>query len=372
MSGIKIKNFTKIILITITWPFVIYSHNAFAFQTQYRSAHYLGRGDAGLASAEGGDAMFYNPAGIAQGDSNFKELFLVSPQIEGSDNLYDIYSKKNESDTAVINYIEQNPNRTTYGAAQNLSALVFKHFALGVMQRGEIAGDVQTNSTTNVTSLEIKSNMWKGGYVTVAQGLLNDHLLVGFTAKAVEKTQYDLKLDTTNVTSSLQTKSLQALFLDTERKGNSIGADFGAMLVLDKGTQTNIGIVLKNLGMDYQWNTEVGEKTPDSDSQEFNLGCSTSFGTKKSHVKLFADYRDVLNQNKEIDSKHIHAGLEYNLKNVLMLMVGMNDGALAYGGSLNFKVIRFEAGSYTESHLNLPNQDADIRYFGRISLGWVL
>ena len=50
----------------------------------YRSAYFLGRGDTGIATADDQEAIFYNPAGLAQGKGIYKRFVVGSPHVEFS------------------------------------------------------------------------------------------------------------------------------------------------------------------------------------------------------------------------------------------------------------------------------------------------
>jgi len=368
------KLFIRIIAMAILYNAFFPFEMAFAdpYQYQYRSARYLGRGDAGLASASGVDAIFYNPAGIAQGPNQFKELVIVSPQVEGSENVKTVYDKKQEGDKQALDYILQNKNEPFYLAGQNVDAVVFKKFALGAMQRGEINAVVKEDSSTGMPSVNINSNVWNGAYMTMAHDTLNGRLLFGVTGKFVQKREYNLNLTALQIDSQLQNNTLNQTFLDSERKGNALGADFGSMFIIDKDSETQLGVVFRNFGMDYKWVIPANGRAPDSDLQELNVGASTSFGTKKGRVKLFADYRDLFNLQNLHYTLHTHLGMEYNLENTLIVMFGLNQGYVTYGLGLNLKIIRIEVGSYTEEMGDRPGQIANTRYFGRVSLGWLL
>lgn len=368
--GLLIRIPTYICLLNILFSFEIVF--ADQFQYQYRSARYLGRGDAGIASAVGADAMFYNPAGIAQGSKQFKELLIVSPQVEGSENLQTAYDKRNEGDKQALEYILQNKNKPFYASAQNLSAVVFKKLGIGAMQRGVIDAEVKEDFTTGMPSVNVNGYIWNGGYVTIAQDVFNGHLLLGITTKYVQKRQFNLNLTALQIDSELQNTNFTELFKDSERKGDSFGADFGSMIIFHKETETQLGVVVRNVGMEYKWVIPPTGKGPDYDPAELNIGGTTSFGTKRGRVKLFADYRDVMNVQESHYSKHTHLGLEYNLENIFYVMAGLNQGYLTYGLGLSVKVVRVELGSYTEEMGGRPGQTPNTRYFARLSLGWLL
>lgn len=343
------------------------------FKYQYRSARFLGRGDAGIASVNGGDAMFYNPAGIAQGgNSLFRELYLISPQIEVSDNAKQAYDKKGDGDTALLNYVIANKNVPFYAGLQNLTAIIFKNIAFGAMQRGDGAVQLIVDPSTGMPSTQASANIWNGGYISMAQDFFSGHVLMGLTGKYVQKREFNLNLTALQLDSQLQNNSISQDFKNSERRGSAIGADFGSMFIFDKESETQVGVVFRNLGMNYSWVIPANGIAPSADPIQLDFGASTSFGTKKGRVKLLADYRDIFNIQNQHYSKHTHFGMEYNLVNTFYVMAGFNQGYLSYGLGLSLKIIRIEGGSYIEEMGERPGQTPSTRYFARISLGWLL
>lgn len=342
------------------------------YEYQYRSARYLGRGDTGIASTSGTDAIEYNPAGIVQGKGKFKEFILASPQVEGSNNLQTAYEKKNKSDKELLNYVIENKNIPFYGSVQNATALVFDKFAIGAIQRGEFFAEYVEDLSTGIPNLEAKVTAWNGGYITLAQNFLHDCFNIGITTKYIQKTQYKLNLSAAEVDAQLQNNNLADKLLASEKKGNALGADFGGMLILDHETETQIGVTLKNVGMEYSWSIPAIRKPPDNDTKSLNAGISTSIGTKRGRLKLYGDYLDIMNIQSPYAPLHLHLGMEYNIENKFIVMVGLNQGYTTYGLAINVKILKLECGSYTEETGNYPGQNPSIRYFARLSIGWMI
>ena len=57
----------------------------------YRSATYLGRGNTGIADAKDQEAIFYNPAFLAEGEGIYKKIVVASPFLDISTRTKGIY-----------------------------------------------------------------------------------------------------------------------------------------------------------------------------------------------------------------------------------------------------------------------------------------
>ena len=104
----------------------------------YRSAGLLGRGDAGISSADDEDAIFYNPAGLALGKGIYKKTVLLSPQIEISSNTRDLIRRISlEKADAIDTALDQigKPNHASY---QNFTGIVLRRAALGAFASGSL------------------------------------------------------------------------------------------------------------------------------------------------------------------------------------------------------------------------------------------
>ncbi|BBH52142.1 hypothetical protein [Fluviispira sanaruensis] len=372
MDGIIIfikSRFNITILVIILFKTqVIYSQE---LQREYRSSRFLGRGDTGIADANGGDSIFYNPAAIAYANNILNEIVIISPQIEGTSNFISLYDSA-QGNGNVASLLAANQNKVYSAAGQSLTGIIFKKVSLGVMDRINSNIYAGIDPTTGIPTANIYGANRAGVYFTLAHDFFDGHLLVGINGKYIQKREVNLSISALDVDSEISNNSLKTMITNSLNVGSGVGADIGLLLVLHKESSTQLGITVRNLGMQYRWTVPEGSKAPTSEPTVFDTGFKTTFGTKKSRVGIYADFRDISNTENTDIGKRIHLGAEYVLNNFFGIMTGLNQGYPTFGLFLNFKFIKIEGGMYTEEIGKITGSLPSERFFSRIVLGWLI
>jgi hypothetical protein len=338
--------------------------------SDYRSARYLGMGDAGIALSEGHDALFYNPAGIADVKGLINEVVLVSPQIEASSNIKDLYTQisNNKPALEILKSIEGEPQ---HAAVQNYTGLVFRRSAIGVYERAQTSLFLGTDPVKGllVANADVYARM--GVHSAFGQSFFGDSLLVGLNLKFAQKNEGHITIDALSAEGQLKDLSPSSALSKYVKRGNGVGADFGLIWKLEDKSQTRLGVVVKNIGdLRYRWAVPGTSIPPPSDKQSVDIGASIAPQTKKSSASLAVDFRDALNANGESPYKRIHLGARLSFRGVLGFVAGLNQGYPTYGAFLNFKVLRTEVGTYSEELGKNPGDMRSRRIYGRIIVGW--
>jgi hypothetical protein len=330
-------------------------------QRDYRAANFLGRGDTGIAAATGEDAIFYNPAGIAIGKGVLNEVVLGSPQVEGTQNIDQLYNSytRSGSNNSALQLLSQNQNTIYSAAAQNYSGLIFRRVALGILDRANANVYEGINPTTGIPTANIYAANRAGVYLTLAHDFFNNHLLIGMNGKYIQKKEIDLKLSALDAETQLSNSSLSSVINNSLNQGNGIGADIGMIFVLNKESETQIGVVYRNIGMQYRWTV-------------LDAGFNTSVGTKKSRIIFAADIRDITNVQNAVFGKRVHLGLEYSLMDSFGVMTGLNQGYGTFGVFFHTRIVHVESGMYTEEIGSRLGEYPSQRFFARVVLGWLL
>ena len=337
----------------------------------YRSARGLAMGNTGVASAEGADSLFYNPAGIANVREIVNEIVLLSPQIsigEDTRSLYkDIKSKKD-----ALTMVQEHTNRPQHAAVQNFSGFIFRRVAFGLLESAQTDLFVGSDPLTGVTTAEAHGIARTGAYFSLAKGFLNESLFIGMTGKFVQKIEVNISANAMNAERQLKGKSSQQLTNEYSRRGMGVGSDLGILWKISNSNEKPVlGLTVRNIGMKYRWTIPDTAKPPSDDIRTVDLGFSVQPGTKKSHTTFALDLKDVFNARKEVIYKRIHAGGEISFQNVLGVLGGLNQGYASYGGFVNLRIVRVEGGIYSEELGVFPGDRKSKRYFGRVSVGWV-
>ncbi|APJ02937.1 hypothetical protein [Silvanigrella aquatica] len=369
--GYQKKNI-KFALIFVT---LLIFQNIYAqeLQREYRSAYFLGRGDTGIATATGEDAIFYNPAGIAQGKGIISEIILASPQGEATQNVNQIINSYSNSDSgSAIQFLAQNQNSIYSAAAQNYSGLIFRRVALGILERANANAYEGIAPATGIPTANIYAANRTGVYLTLARDFWDNKLFIGMNGKFIQKKELNLSISALNAETQLSNSSLSSVINNSLNQGDGIGTDLGMMLVLNKETNTQIGIVYRNIGMQYPWTTPEGSAPPTAEPTVLDAGISTTYGTKRSKITIAADIRDVTNTQNAVFGKRVHLGAEYSLMDTFGIMGGLNQGYGTYGMFLHTKIVKVEGGMYTEELGARLGEYPSQRLFARVVLGWLL
>ena len=333
----------------------------------YRSAYFLGRGDTGIANADGHEAITYNPAGIAKGKGIYKETVLASPLVEGSAAIKDLYRKyvieKNTDAETLVEELGKNQHVGFY----NYSGLVFRRAALGAT----------VSSTTNL--LPYRSSTYSGlpvvqGETTanqvvtfaLAENFFSKNFFMGLTGKYINRQEAALSVAIAEA-DNIESKLSDSNILNT---AYGFGGDLGIMYRSNsKKAPFSIGLTVENVGNINMTGATQKDKM-EALPQMVNFGISIEPKTRASAFKFLADYRDILSGNESNSLKKIHLGTELSIKDMIGITSGFNQGYPSIGAYIDTYVFRFDIGSYTEEVSERVGNRPDQRFFLRMKTGF--
>jgi hypothetical protein len=335
------------------------------FHRIYRSPYFLGRGDTGAATADYQEAIFYNPAGLAQGKGLYKETVLVSPSFQVSTKTKDLVrqvlvQEDNDPDT-LRGYL----GRNLHLGFSNFTGVVFRRAAVGILVSSDT--NVMLAKSPEARGLETLHADTVANRVAVfsaAEGFFNQKLLIGATAKYIMRNEATLDvsaLDSSNISDQLSAN-------DVEVSRNGIGLDLGVMYDADR-TPWRFGLHVENLGSTKLAAAESGvssKRLP----QIVTFGTAYDLTTKMSSLVLQADFRDVGGVVEKDVYKRLHIGSELQFARVFGFMGGLNQGYPTVGLFLNLYVVRFDIGAYTEEVGSTAGVRPDQRLFFRLKAGF--
>lgn len=331
----------------------------------YRSPHYLGRGDTGIANADNQEAIFYNPAGLAQGKGIYKKTIFASPHIELSSDTKDLVRKVASEDNTSPSALREHVGVNQHVGASNFSGVVFRRAALG--------GVVNTNNNfllakspenSGIEVLDANSTTNIMGTFSIAEGFFNQFFLVGTTIKYLQQTHAQASL---NVIDS----SAASDALDDGSNQNSysgIGADLGMMLIWQGKNPFSLGLTIENVGgLDLANDISGGasRKIP----QLVNAGLAIDTGTKLSRLKFMLDFRDLTSEVEDNMLLKTHFGMEMTIGSFMGLTAGLNQGYPGFGAYVDLYAFRFDIGTYTQEMGTFAGSRGDNRIYLRLSAG---
>lgn len=335
------------------------------FQRIYRSPAYLGRGDTGVADADGAEAIFYNPAGLAKGKGIFKEVVLVSPGFSVSSDtrslIKDVANSEGGGDT--VSTLTRHVGSNQHIGFNNLTAVVLRRAAIGVL--GSAETNVMVYKDPDQGGLEaVDANLYStaGATFSLADSFYNGGLLIGGTIGWYKRAQAELELGL-----------LEAQNMDSSEDifgyGTTSPVTLGAMLVSSGKNPTTLGVTVHNLGDAHVSPNEEGMAV-DNLKQRVDVGYTVQTSSKAATAKFLVDVVDVTSRYTNDIYKKLHVGGEISLVNRLGLSAGLNQGGPCAGMFLDLWLARIDAGFYTEEVGEKVGLRSDMRYFGRIKIGF--
>jgi hypothetical protein len=354
--------------LSLTLSSLLFAQHSFAEDDQriYRSAHYTGRGDTGVAVADDHEAIIYNPAGIAQGKGIYKKTVLLSPIIEFSDDARSMAQELSDEDADTASILRKRVGKNQHLGLYNLTALVLRRAAIGVV--AGITTDILVYKSPDAGGLEAvdaKIRETMGPTFSIADGFFSDRLLVGGTFKYLHRGQAQINA---SVVDAEAIKNLQTSDLFGTGTGTSI--DLGMMLKSKHRTEPSLGITIHNVGGTEFSPLDESLPTPDPLLQTIDVGVAIQPGTKMSKFKLLADYKDVTSAIYESTYKKIHLGAELSIKEMVGFTAGLAQGWSSAGMYLDLYFLRLDGGVYIQEMTERAGIRGDKRLFVRISAGF--
>lgn len=361
LDQIHIKHIAKVATIA-----ALVSQSAFAdeFQRVYRAPAYLGRGDTGVADADGAEAIFYNPAGLASGKGIFKEVVLVSPGVEVSSDTRSLVADvaTSEGGGETISTLTKHIGSNQHIAFSNLTAIVLRRAAIGVLSSAET--NVLVYKDPDQGGLEaVDANLYStaGATFSLADSFYNGGLLLGATTAWYQRAQAELELGL-----------LEAQNLDNSEDlfgyGTTAPVTLGAMLVSSGKNPSTVGVTIHNLGDAHVSAAQAGMSV-DNLKQRIDVGYAVQTNSKVATAKFLVDVIDVGSRYTSDIYKKLHIGTEVALARRLGFSAGLNQGGPCAGLFVDLWLVRADVGFYTEEVGDKVGLRSDMRYFARIKAG---
>lgn len=338
----------------------------------YRSAYFLGRGDTGIASADDQEAVFYNPAGLANGKGIYKETILASPQVEVSQSTRDLASQltaktantdAQSQEQNQINIIKNNIGKSNHLGENDFSGVILHRVAIGVFESSNV--DMLAYDDPNAGGLEAvhaAADATAGATFSLADHVLSDKFSVGVTGKYIERGRAEVDASAADINTLQQKLQDKNSLLG---QGTGAGADVGLMYNAGGRTNPSLGITVDDVGGTHvqptqPTNLDLGLK------QTVNIGASITTGTQFSHLKLLADYHDATGAVISDPRLRTHFGTELDVLGTVGVTMGLNQGYPTAGCFLDLHFVRLDFAMYTEEMGDRAGEQPDTRYVFRL------
>lgn len=328
----------------------------------------LGMGGAFTAVADDENAMFYNPAGLNKIDG-FGRVDLLNPLVALSTNtldfskdMQDIGDAQTDAEQATLaaDLLDKWMGEHLHARASVFPNLTFHNFGVGVLGQAMFDGEVHSPAGSN--TLKLRGGYDVAGLVSGAMGFspFGSTLRVGVTGKFIQRSLLDQSYTANDL--------VQQDGIDIDRDlldGSGFGFDAGVILGLPLPLSPSVGVTVQNIG-----DVDLGDAgiLP----QQVNAGIALEPSMPFGRLTLAADMLDMtkaLGTDNDM-AKRLHAGAEFAFPAVLSLRAGMNQGYLAAGATIDFRILKIAYAYSIEEAGAFAGQSPDRRHVAQVSLGF--
>ena len=357
----RMQPMRKISFLTILFVFVSGVCLATEYPYIYKGFRPMGMGGAFVAVSNDANALFYNPAGLADIEKINASIFGL--EVEAGKDAYNLY--KDALDTDFSNSDE---------TAKFLSDHIGDHSHLGftIVPSYTMPRFAFAVFGTAITDLEVRDSQYPkldtkvqsdiGFGAGYAHPFLENNLLVGASFK------YDYRQ---SLTEEYTIADLSGKLIDTIKddlnKGSGILVDLGVIYKLGKWDlpNTRFGITGNNL---------IGSSLGDAKDldEHVDIGFAQDIDLKVTKATFAIDYVDIFQQFSEDNdyAKRIRLGGEFQFIDILFVRAGLYQGYFTAGLNLEARVVKLDLLTWAEEIGAYSGQRVDRRYAARIFFGF--
>ncbi len=341
------------------------------YPTLYRGIRPLGMGGAFTAVADDENAMFYNPAGLAETDELVGvdvTIPLPVPLIEVSTNSIDLYNDIQDTDMDDTGEVAD-LLRDYVGKHQHLRIGLFPNARFKIANVGAQIGALAQATV----DMDIHNPVWPEVHADVVSdyGLLIGGGMklpfAGLSAGAAIKMLTRNSLNEVYRATDIAGDDFGDKVNDDMKSGSGFSADLGLMYDIPylSGYNPKVALVVQNVP-----NMDMG------DAKEIKTQINGGLAVEKSFAGVTVigalDYVDIGNGIGEDDDypKRIHLGAEVQFPVILSVRLGLNQGYFTAGATIDVWIIRLNFATYAEEVGAHAGQRDDRRYAGQIVIAW--
>ena len=322
----------------------------------------MGMGGAFTAVSNDANALFYNPAGLA--DIREMRAVILPLELEVSDNAYDIFSDAKDVDfddeKETADFLREYIGERSHFAFNLFPHISMPRFAFALIGTSNINLEVRDRQYPKIIT-DIISDVGIGaGY---AHPLLENSLLVGGSLKYIYRNSLIEEYTVLDITSD----DLEDKIEDDLKDDSGVLLDLGAIYKLDGMglADAQIGISASNL---------IGNDMGDARDIEDHIDIGFAI-TRKLWVTdaTFAiDYFDLFSQVDDDNdmAKRLRMGAEFRFPKILSIRAGLYQGYFTGGLTLDGKFVNLDLLTYAEEIGAYAGQRADRRYALRFAVGF--
>lgn len=320
------------------------------------SVRALGMGNAYTSVVNNGDAIFYNPAGLAK--MSGLNWTIIDPAI-GINNLesYQDYADLFEDANDVNGIINElyGDSVTLYGGAKSL-------FSLGGLSFG-VYGVLDSNFLINNPAYPNIETTYRVDYGFVAGWgfeLVPQMLDIGIQSRRVTRQGGNLPIGVSTI-ATLDSETIQN---ELNRNGTAYAFDLGATLTFPGALKPTVSFSWRDMG-DTTFRASDGAVAPEPVKQEHIVGLGFNFESALMDIRPAIDFRFLNDSNVQLGKK-LNMGVEISWP-IIDIRAGFHQGYYTLGTSFDLWVFRLDAATYGVELGEYPGQLEDRRYMLQLS-----
>lgn len=340
----------------------LYSIQTFAIDELhpfYRGIRAKGMGGVQVPSVNDETALIVNPAALGKLRDYYGTI--VDPEIDFSSNYLSLIQSSSLTDTLDLEKVKDAlvSNTDVYYHYHNqiFPSFVARNFGIGILSNKTLDAYMDTTAANMDTFYRDDLSLLLGYSLRFFDGFVK----VGVVGKVISRIELNKVLSVASSSFSISTLAGQGY----TKEGLGTGYDVGLMLTAPWATLPTITAVARDVG-GTSFKTKTGVRlnstdTPDQVSQDMDVGISISpIVGKNNRTTLAVEYTNLISGvNIEDKAKLIHAGMEYNIGDVVFLRAGYNQRYWTAGFELASEHYQFQFATYGEETgtSELPYED---------------
>ncbi len=328
----------------------------------YKGARPLGMGGAFTAVSDDANALFYNPAGLA--DIKESRLAPIDLEIELGEKAYNFYNDAKDLDLDnekdVGDFLHKYIGHFEHLGISFFPNYTAPNFAFGLIGSAKYNFQARDKQYPKLVVDAIEDLGVCTGY---AHPFLEDKLLMGSNLKYLYRESNENEYSIADIT----TTDFKHRYNHDFKNGSGLLLDLGIIYKIKEYTPGD-----KNLGFQVglSANNLIGNKLGDAEDLDPHVDIGMAARTEKVTAAL--DYVDLFGQiGEDTDAgKRIHLGIEYALTEILDLRTGIYQGYPTFGVSIGTQTMQFDVLTYAEEVGTFSGQNRDRRYMIRMAYGF--
>jgi hypothetical protein len=328
----------------------------------YKGIRPMGMGGAFVAVSNDANALFYNPAGLADIKTVRASIFPL--ELELGEKAYDLFNDASDVDfddeLETAEFLRENIGERAHLALNLFPYYSMPRFAFGLIGTVRTDLEVYDRQYPKVITNVINDLGVGAGY---AHPFLEDTLLVGASAKYINRQSLIEEYTVIDITSDDLNEKIEDDLLD----GSGVLIDLGVIYKLDKHglADARVGVSANNL-----FGGDLGDARDVDDHIDIGFAIDREIWITKTTLAF--DYVDLFSQLGDDDdlAKRIRLGAEFRFPKILSVRVGLYQGYFTSGLSLDAKYAQLDILTYAEEIGAFAGQRIDRRYSLRFVLGF--